>query len=404
MTHVTQAVIVCAPDRGDPSREVGGLSLIERLMRQLSELGSVQEILVVCGPRASRAGPSSRVATPVRVLRVAPGDPWTMLQAAGRVLRERFLVIGADLLIDPRILSWLATRTADTLVKANAEEPELLGTIGRAVPLDLRRALASAVVVAITEFPTYWEEQRGEVPVHLLRVTSDREAEEGWRILLDHVQKRTLDLPARYFDPPFERVLVRLLCRTRITPNQVTAATGVLGFGVAGLFATGWLRLGVLLAIFVEVLDGVDGKLARIKRMTSRVGELEHVLDFFYENSWYLALGFRLSTQGHPWAWGAALAMVAFDVTDNLANIWVSRFRGRNLAEVNSFLRRFRTISGRRNIYAWMFLPGFLLGTPALSFAAAVVWAGITAGVHVTSAIVESRSDGAESPRGRQLT
>ncbi|MBI2205096.1 MAG: CDP-alcohol phosphatidyltransferase family protein [Candidatus Rokubacteria bacterium] len=389
MTPVTQAVIVCVPDGGDPSREVGGLSLIERLLRQLSELGSLQEILIVRGPRAGPAEPSCRVATPVRVVRVAPGDPWTMLRAASGFLRERFLVIGADLLVDPRILSWLAARTADTLVTANAREPELLGTVGRTILLEPPRSLASAAVVAITDFPAYWKEQRGDVPVHLLRVTSDRDAEEGWRVLLDHVQKRTLDLPARYFDPTFENVLVRLLCRTRITPNQVTAATGLLGFGVAGLFATGWLRVGVLLAIVVEVLDGVDGKLARIKRMTSKPGELEHVLDFFYENSWYVALGFRLSTHGHPWAWGAALAMVAFDVTDNLANIWVSRFRGRNLAEVSSFLRRFRRISGRRNIYAWIFLPGFLLGTPAFSFAAAVVWAGITAAVHVISAIVE---------------
>lgn len=391
---VTQAVIVCAADRGDPLREVGGLSLIERLLRQLSELGSVQEILIVCGPRASHARPSARVVTPVRALRVAPGDAWTMLREASGFLRERFMVIGADLLVDPRILSWLATRTADTFVGTNGGDPELLGTIARTVPLEPRRSLSSAAVVAVTDFPTYWEQQRGDVPVHLLRVTSDRDVEDGWRILLDHVQKRTVDLPARYVDPPFENFLVRRLCRTRITPNQVTAATGVLGFGVAGLFAAGWLQLGVLLAIVVEVLDGVDGKLARIKRMTSRVGELEHVLDFFYENSWYVALGFRLSTQGHPWAWGAALAMVAFDVTDNLANIWFSRVRGRNLAEASSLLRRFRAISGRRNIYAWMFLPGFLLGTPAFSFAAAVVWAGITAVIHVASAIVESRSEG----------
>jgi phosphatidylglycerophosphate synthase len=175
-----------------------------------------------------------------------------------------------------------------------------------------------------------------------------------------------------------------------VTPNQVTVATGVFGFAVAALFGFGWLRLGVLLAIFVEVLDGVDGKLARIKHMTSRAGELEHVLDFFYENSWYVALGLFLSTSGVRWALPAALSMVAFDLVDNLVNMAFSRFRGRNLAEASTFLSRFRLVSGRRNIYTWIFLPGFMAGRPELSFAAAAAWAGVTAAVHTVSALLES--------------
>ena len=222
----------------------------------------------------------------------------------------------------------------------------------------------------------------GEVPLHLRRIASDLDVEEGWRILLDYIQRRTLELPAQYFDPFFENLIVRRLAPTAITANQVTLVTTVLGFAVAALYLTGWLRVGVLLAIFVEVLDGVDGKLARITRTTSKAGEYEHILDFFYENSWWLALGRFLSTNGSPFAWIAALIMVAFDLTDNIVYSIADVRWGRSVDNATPFLSRFRLIAGRRNIYTWIFLPGFFLGAPAFSFYLAVAWAGVTAVIH----------------------
>jgi len=385
----TQAVVVLAPGMGDPCREVGGLSLLERLFRQLSELGSVREIVVVAPPGVALPEASERVAIPVVILRAVGRDRGKMLRAVDGRLHDRFVVVAGDLLVDERILRWLVEQTSDVLVRRDADSPaELLGSIAHASLVD--SAPLPPAVVSVSEFPTYWQDRRGHVPVHCLRVARDADAEEAWKVLLDHVEKRALDLPARYFDPPFEAFLVRRLCPTGVTPNQVTVATGVFGFAVAALFGFGWLRLGVLLAIFVEVLDGVDGKLARIKHMTSRAGELEHVLDFFYENSWYVALGLFLSTSGVRWALPAALSMVAFDLVDNLVNMAFSRFRGRNLAEASTFLGRFRLVSGRRNIYTWIFLPGFLAGRPELSFAAAAAWAGVTASVHTVAALRES--------------
>jgi phosphatidylglycerophosphate synthase len=393
----TQAVIVIAPASGDPRRQIGGLSLLERLFRQLSELGGIREIVVVASHHRALPEPSQRVATPVLVLRAWGEDHWTMLHAVDARLHDRFVIVAGDLLVDDRILAWLVGQTSDVLMRPDtSSRAEFLGSIARSsvvVPTLLR---ATATFVSAADFPTYWQDRRGHVPVHCLRVARAAEAEEAWKLLLDHVEKRALDLPARYFDPPFEAFLVRRLCATRVTPNQVTLATGIFGFVVAALFGFGWLRLGVLLAIFVEVLDGVDGKLARIERMTSRAGELEHVLDFFYESSWYVALGLFLSRSGVSWALQAGLAMVLFDVVDNLVNMAFQRFRGRNLAEASTFLSRFRLVSGRRNIYTWIFLPGFLAGRPALSFAAAAVWAGMTAAVHTIAAL------GIAAPRAAQ--
>ena len=162
---------------------------------------------------------------------------------------------------------------------------------------------------------------------------------------------------------------MRLLAPTAISANQVTILTTLLGFVVAFLYLEGWLRIGVLLAILVEVLDGVDGKLARITRTTSKIGEQEHVLDFFYENSWYLALGLYFSRQGLPHSLLGAATMVAFDAIDNITYALLDVKWGRSLDNASPFLQRFRLIGGRRNIYTWIFLVGFFFNAAPTAFA-----------------------------------
>ena len=387
-----QAVVICPDTSGNPIRSLGGISLLERLLRQLSELESVSSIIVLKPRDLPLPPPSSRVRKRVEYQDASGANAWEMMRDARDHLRDRFIVLAADLLIDERLLAWLTVQNVDVMLSPGAgEQPETAAFL-RTESLDAPSAAAAHInVVAIDSMPTYWESMHGEVPYHLRRITNDRDAEEAWPVLLDYIQRRTLELPAQYFDPFFENLLVRRLAATSVTANQVTLVTTVLGFAVAGLYLGGWLRLGVLLAIFVEVLDGVDGKLARITRTTSKAGEYEHILDFFYENSWWLALGWFLSTRGSPSAWTAALAMVAFDLTDNIVYSIADVRWGRSVDNATPFLSRFRLIAGRRNIYTWMFIPGFFLGAPALSFYLAVAWAGVAAAIHASWAITEAR-------------
>jgi phosphatidylglycerophosphate synthase len=214
-------------------------------------------------------------------------------------------------------------------------------------------------------------------------VTTPEEARMATRALIRAAQKRALDLPALLFHPIFENRLVFWLCHTRITPNQITVGTGILGASIACLFLHGWLRLGITLASVVGILDGVDGKLARTKLQTSRLGELEHVLDFFMEHAWYLTITIFLvtSTNEAQWWWVGG-GLMASDFLDNMlyyaGHVWF----GQQLDELGSFDRNFRLIAGRRNIYVWMWLLGFWAGVPAQAFAAALVWAIVTIGVH----------------------
>jgi phosphatidylglycerophosphate synthase len=377
-----QAVVVWEPGAvGNPLRPVGGLTLFERILRQLSDLDGIKGIVVLKPAGVSLPPASGRVRKPLECHNVSGAKFWEILREARDKLTGDFIAVAADFLIDQRLLAWLAMRTEDVMLTSREGGAEPAARLTRRTLDAAAPQSADLKQVAVNSLPSYWEARHGEVPLHLYHVTDDAGAKAGWKILLDHIQRRTLDLPAQYFDPTFENLLIRRLAGSRVTANQVTLVTTLLGFVVAALYYAGWLRVGVLGAILVEVLDGVDGKLARITRTTSRAGEYEHILDFFYENSWYLALGLHLR-HGSSHALKAALLMILFDLADNVAYALMDVRLGLSLDNASPFLARFRLIAGRRNIYTWMFLVGFFLGFPHQVFFVAVMWAGITAAIH----------------------
>jgi phosphatidylglycerophosphate synthase len=381
---------VCEPAGGDSPLSVGGITLLERILRQLCELDPIARILVITPAAGSLPLPESHIRKDVLYREASGSKAWEMLREARAELEEHFVAVSAEYLIDQRLLEWLAVQPRDVMLGTREDAPGPVARLTRTA-LDAPSPQAAGIrTVLVGSLPTYWEAMHGEVPLHLHRVSNASDAEAGWRILLDHVQRRTLELPGRYFDPLFENILVRRLAGTRVTANQVTILTTLLGFAVAALYFVGWLRAGVLLAIAVEVLDGVDGKLARITRTTSRAGELEHIADFFYENACYLALGSYLSRDGFVYAWTAAMLMVLFDLSDTLAYAVTDVRWGLSLDNASPSLARFRLVAGRRNIYNWLFLAGFFLGTPAHAFYFASAWAGITAIVHVSWVVFEA--------------
>lgn len=71
--------------------------------------------------------------------------------------------------------------------------------------------------------------------------------------------------------------LVPTLARWHVRPNQVTVGRGLLALAILGLIAYGsaatWLSAFALFFLF-EVLDHVDGDLARFTNRTSRTGRL----------------------------------------------------------------------------------------------------------------------------------
>jgi phosphatidylglycerophosphate synthase len=370
---------------------VGGISLAVRHIKELYK-HDVHEFYLCGVSTIPPALQQARLPADIILYVVPPGTDTLphQLQVLMPVPGDLLFVRG-DCLVDPRLFAVLLARTSPHWLptpRATSETLPAAARLSRAqldtwATAGLQQWLQHSPVLKPEMLDTYSPAHRGPVPFYVLTVTTPEEADVATQTLIRAAQKCALDLPALVLDPVFENRLVFWLCNTRITPNQVTVFTGILGACIAFLFLHGWLRLGITLAYAVEVLDGVDGKLARTKLQTSRLGELEHVLDFFMEHAWYLTITSFLvtSTNDTQWWWIGGGLMVS-DVFDNLlyyaGHVWL----GKQLDELGPFDRGFRLIAGRRNIYAWMWVFGFWAGLPTYVFVAALAWAIVTVGVH----------------------
>jgi phosphatidylglycerophosphate synthase len=386
-SDISAVIWVPSPVAWQRAGTPGGLSLLERQLKQLRKLGVAAAVLLV--PEGDPEPEMPRVCAPARVVRLSMGstvDLSAALVAAVDELPSESLAMSADRLVDLRVLRALLRRATTTFASVDGSASEPVAWIHAA---ELRRhgekIAAHAQRLPLATLDLYNPELRGTVAPYVIRCSSPDERRVAWHVLLDHVQKRALDLPGQYFDTPFENFLVRRFAPTDISPNQITLATLIMAGGVAVLFLRGWLCVGVLLALVVGVLDGVDGKLARLKLATSKLGEFEHVGDFFYENAWYLTLAWHLhAVTQRPRLWYAGVGLVACDLIDSLLYLVLQRHTGKMLDELTTFDRRFRAIAGRRNVYVMIFVAGFFSGYPTQAFSCAVAWAAVTVAVHAS--------------------
>jgi phosphatidylglycerophosphate synthase len=182
-------------------------------------------------------------------------------------------------------------------------------------------------------------------------------------MLVASAQKGCLDWPARWLHPPIEDALTRLLLPTFVTPNMVTAYGAVLGVAATIAFARGQLLLGLVIVLLLGPIDGVDGKLARVRYEFSRWGDMEHVLDKVLEYSWYMAIGIWLYLHGGgTGSLLAPLGVAAFGLAEAVQGEFFRRFTGRQLDDWGPFERRLRLVASRRNTNFWLLLPFGLAG------------------------------------------
>jgi len=206
------------------------------------------------------------------------------------------------------------------------------------------------------------------------------------QLLLNATQKGALDIPA-LFHGPIEKFLISKLCRTAITPNQLTIFCNIIAWGATILFATGHLATGILVALIVGVLDGLDGRLARVKIETTKRGKLEHWFDAIFEWSWWTALAYYFQTSGRlAGAFNYWLLLLAAEAIDGIAKGVVYFRTGKTIDELNTFERMVRLIGGRRNVYVWILAIGVLLHAPEKAFIVMAWLEAATAVVHLPHA------------------
>jgi phosphatidylglycerophosphate synthase len=409
--------------------ELCGVSCLERLLRMLQRCGLRRAMVLSSEPERisehlrapswARKDLEVRVAAracgPVTVEQLLAAWPGASTGEAGRAeAAEGLWFLPAAGVYDSRLLRLMAERREPGVLVDSKPVPELEALVCSATPTMRGLLCGPAIVdrawargqcglletaliegltsgalpaVDIAAQPTYSLELRRDLRLLWLPApmgTDGRRAAE--RLLLDAAQKGSLDLPA-WVHAPIETFLVSRLCKTDITPNQLTLLCNLAAWTATFFLAVGRLGLGTAIALAVGVLDGLDGKQARVKVETSKAGELEHWLDTLYELSWAVALAYSLRFSGQlPEAFWYLFLLLGAEAVDAVAKGGIILTYGRLIDELSTLDRAIRLVGGRRNIYVWILAISLLFGAPAVGFVVMAWWEAVTAAVHLPRA------------------
>ncbi len=369
---------------------VGGIPLVARSLFHLHDFGTRRVILLLGMDQIPTDLKEWQKNLQVEALRLKEEVPQTLLDI--KDLEPTIVYIDAAHLIDARLIRAVTLASGTTMVHVNSSdrdrEASRLGFLTRA-DLEIWGREGKAALIRRSrrllpeDIDPFSPEVRGPLRPYFMEVCSREEARKATSLLIRSQQKQVMDFPAQFIDPPFENMLTRLLCNSPVTPNMVTFAGVMTGGGVIWLFWHGYFLAGAIGMFVVEVLDGVDGKLARTKLHFTKLGVYEDLIDYFNETSWYIALGIGFGRTGlNPSAGFLAALLICSDTADNIFYTLGNKWYGKNIDFFGPFDRAFRRIAGRRNIYGFMFIVGFALGYPSYTFAAVAVWAAVTACIH----------------------
>ena len=229
---------------------------------------------------------------------------------------------------------------------------------------------------------------RKEIRPWWIDIDTEEDLRKAKEIIIESASKSPSDALACYVHKPIENKLVAFISKFNITPNQLTIIVNILAYTVTTLFYLGHLLPASILTFVVGIADGLDGKLARVKMKTSKLGSLEHSFDLLFEFSWFIALSwFLFNSTKNPTPLILCTFIILFIAFYRHIYDQFRRATGRSLDDSGDFERIFRRIAGRRNLYNIPILICILLGVPLYALYFIFFHAGITAIVYAARAM-----------------
>jgi Phosphatidylglycerophosphate synthase len=409
---------VILADAPDAFVDLCGISILERLLRTLQRCGVTTATIISSTPklisealaRPSRARSqldvricrrSEELPTIEQILELWPSAAQFILLVRGdavydiRLLR---LLVGSDssaTLVDssvPQQFEPLVASAPDAkagkLCGAALLEREWICQQRGALDESIRKGLEQGTMtsVDVAKQPRYDPTLRRDLRPFWFLAPSASNREFAERVLLDSVQKGSLDFPA-LIHAPIEKFVATRLCHTSITPHQLTITWIIIACGTTICFALGHLVWGIVLALIVGLIDGLDGKQARIKIETSESGKLEHRFDSLFEVAWPTALAYYFYSSGQlPGAFVYLALLLVAEALDGIGKAGVYSTSEKLMDRPGPFDRVVRLVGGRRNIYIWVVAVAVLLGASAKSLIVMAWWEALTAGVDLAQA------------------
>ncbi len=213
------------------------------------------------------------------------------------------------------------------------------------------------------EIDTYRPDMRRDLSLYFHSFRTYKDFKSARNILIKRTQKGTLDLIAWYFNRPLENIFVKLLANTKVTANHITILVNIIAYITLIFFLTQNWWIGLILLIFINIFDGVDGKLARLKNKESKVGHIEHSFDTLFEQTIYVGVGLgAYFIIGQFYVIIILIIMLLADSFNRHCSMQYKEVMNITLADSSRFDQLFRRFDGRRNIYTLHILIFGILG------------------------------------------
>ncbi|MCZ6595687.1 MAG: CDP-alcohol phosphatidyltransferase family protein, partial [Bacteroidetes bacterium] len=380
------------------NEKLWGLTLLERNLRELEIIG-IEEAVVVT---LEELQPLShfKYSLPKKLtvsFKIAnSSDVFESLRSELQNTDDLILVLEGNSLNDRRILiklikldfsfgviSPVGNNRGSAAILSKSEVLLFLRNSSQNLTSILSAALKNSKLqkLNLENFEKHIIDLRREIDPFLILVQDSKQLEEADRFLSQTVEKGVNDFVAKYIHPPLEFGAVRLLLSSPITPNQITFFWIFLAALTVPLLATGQLLLGLFLAAARNILDGIDGKLARLTLRFSKAGDLlDHVTDTLYDGAFYLTLGWYFSG-GDLNSTAANFTFILF-ISYCVEKIVPGVFKKIQKVEIYDYkaIDRFiRLVGSRINNNVWILLLGTLLGLGKATFFAVSIWMLMTA-------------------------
>jgi phosphatidylglycerophosphate synthase len=328
-----------------PPRLLFGLSMKERLMRQVR-----------------RAGLNSETDSEAESVIVARGDV-----AIDQPLVQALIATpGLLLLSDDGSVAVAIHAPRDRLHVAES----ILHGAAHQAPF---KAQAPSDVKA-----SFWKALRKREVPYATVVTDDNRGVAEWRMFMG-TYKGATDLVTKHAWPVPAFHACRFLAPLGITPNMVTSVAAVMTVLAFWLFLRGDYAWGLVAAWAMTFLDTVDGKLARLTLTSSKWGDVfDHGIDLVHPPFWYVAWALGLAHWGVEWSaalfWWVTGAILGGYVLQRAIEGIAIKWLGLEIHIWRPIDTAFRQVTARRNPNLLLLTVFTLFGRPDLGLIAVAIW------------------------------
>jgi phosphatidylglycerophosphate synthase len=373
--------------------KIFGMTLLERILRQLFELGITRNVTVILEPNMPLDGFMRKDFWPryqIQFEQIHSEAPLLRLVETTNGTDQSLMILEGDGIYDERILRRLLMSTNSLYIHAGEDKDVPIAVI---VQADDHKHLNSAIchigeflkkqvgngwleTLSIYDMDQYIPELRQTAVPSLIKLQNKSSIRAIENEMYEKTFKGVIDFIAAYVYRIPVRGLVRLVAPTRITPNLVTAMSVICSLAAIPLFAMGWLGTGLAVAFVFVIADSLDGKLARMTVRFSKVADkVDHFTSPTFETCYYLAWGWYFSRGDFSTLPGkAAVLLCCFFVLDRIVTSVFGCKLGRSLLDYNTCDARFHLIAARRNINLFIMTIGLVLQKPIAALYAITLW------------------------------